>query len=338
MNIPQNRTVWMAPNEKSKLVSSDVEIPKLKEREVLLEVLSCGICHSDIHLIDNDWGISTYPLVPGHEIIGKVVSKGNNASLNVGTVVGVGWQRSACLECEDCVSSSENTCEKKTATCVEHVGGYSNYHITDSRFAFEMPSTNPALAPLLCGGATVYSPLCLFANNPKKHFSRVGIVGLGGLGNMAVKMANKMGYEVTVFSSSKRKQQEAEKMGAHHFVSSLDENEIMSLGRKLDLVLVTANVDLNWGAFLNVLKTDGTLCFVGIPPSSFSLNVIQLLDRRLRVAASPIASVSQIRNMISFCDRNEIVSEIETFKFQDVNAAVQKVRENKAHFRAVLVK
>lgn len=306
--------------------------------ETLIEVTACGVCHSDLHLIDNDWGISTFPLVPGHEIVGRVAAVGSSVDwLKPGALVGVGWQRTACGHCEPCTTARDNMCFEKGMTCVNHWGGYADHHVTDAHYAFPLPKMDAkALAPLLCGGATVYGPLIHFLNNRHSRSARVGVVGLGGLGHLGVKFAVAMGYEVTLFSNSPSKQKEAEAMGVHHFVSSASEDVIKSVGRKFDLVLVTANVDLPWGAYVQTLRTDGTLCFVGIPPSPLTIHAVELLDQRLRIAGSPIASRSEIQSMLEFAERNEITADIETFKMADVNTALDRVRKGNIRYRAVL--
>lgn len=338
-SIPNHLQGWAASAPKAPLQKTSVPISKLRPQELLLEVVHSGICHSDVHLIDNDWGISSYPLIPGHEIVGRIIAKGDAvpAHYESGRLVGVGWQRAACLECEDCISARDNMCEHSEATCVGHAGGYADYHVTDWHYSFLLPPglEGPGVAPLLCGGITVYSPLREFVTGGR---SRVGIVGVGGLGHLAIKFASALGCEVTVFSSSPSKKKEAEEMGAHHFVASADPKEIKKVGARLDLVLVTANVDLPWPAYLQTLRADGTLCFVGIPPSDLNFNVGLLLGKRRRVAASPIGSRARIQEMLEFCARHKITATVETFALDNVNQAISQVRENRVRYRAVLAR
>jgi uncharacterized zinc-type alcohol dehydrogenase-like protein len=203
----------------------------LHSHELLIEVSACGICHSDIHLIDNDWKISKYPLAPGHEIIGRIVEKGKQVPehFKIGSIVGVGWQRSACHRCLECLSNRDQMCDKIKATCVGHPGGFADYHVTDWQYSFLIPENLqvPQTAPLLCGGITVFSPLQMLV---PQGGQRVGIVGLGGLGHFAVKFAKAKGYEVTVFTSSESKKTEAKKLGATHVVSSTNPKEIKAMG------------------------------------------------------------------------------------------------------------
>jgi alcohol/geraniol dehydrogenase (NADP+) len=337
--LPSEIHGWAAPKAGAPLEKITVPLGPLSPFEILLEVKYCGVCHSDLHLIHNDWKISSYPLIPGHEIIGRVVGLGNSVhSLHVGDTVGVGWQRTACLECEDCVSGWENLCPSLEATCVGHAGGYADYHRTDARFCFKMPSESdgPAYAPLFCGGATVFNPLTAALAGSYARTARVGVIGLGGLGHLAVKIARAMGYEVTLFSSTPEKKKEAEALGVHHFVASNEAESISATDRRLDLVLVTANVDLPWAPYLKTLRSNGALCFVGIPPSPLSISPVELMNRQLRVTASNIASRHQIEAMLEFCVRNEIGATAETYPIEKVNEVLPRVRANRVRYRAVL--
>jgi uncharacterized zinc-type alcohol dehydrogenase-like protein len=315
------------------------EIPQPGPRQVRIRVIACGVCHSDIHLIDNDWGYGGFPLVPGHEILGRVIARGDSVKhLELGAVVGVGWQSSACLECEDCLNSRDNMCDHRAATCVGHPGGYADYHVTDSRFCFAMPEKlqTPAAAPLLCGGATVFNPISSLLNDGLARTGRIGIVGMGGLGHLAVKFARTLGLEVTLFSSSPSKRTEAEAMGIHHFVASNEKGAITSVGRKLDMVLVTANVDLPWSDYLKTIRSEGSLCFVGVPPSPLQFSINELMGHRVRVTASPIASRAQIHQMLDFCAVHGITADAEVYPMDQVNDVLEKVRSNRVHYRAVL--
>lgn len=340
MNLPQTYTAWAAPRAKSQLEPLTLKLSRqLNPNEVLVKVTHCGICHSDVHLIDNDWGVSEYPLVPGHEIIGEVMETGLGVQhLHPGEKVGIGWQSSSCLTCHNCITGRENLCRHSGATCVGHQGGYAEYHVTDSRFAFKIPSSmNPAAAaPLLCGGATVFSPLREFLPQSHLYDCRVGVVGLGGLGHLGIKFANAMGYEVAAFTSNLNKSAELKVLGAHHVHNSTDPADILKLRGKLDMVLVTGPFDLNWEAFLQTLRPDGTLCFVGVPPSPLNVHVRALLGSRLRIAASPIAGRARIEEMLEFAARKNISAQVEVFPATDVNKAIEAVRAGKVRFRAVL--
>jgi len=341
MKIPTKIQAWAARQPNAALEQIELPIPELSPTEALIEVLACGICHSDVHLIDDDWRISQYPLVPGHEIVGRVVAMGREArGLEPGMLVGVGWQRTSCGACEDCVAGDENLCGTRLATCVAHPGGYADYHVTDARFAFPLPGAkfDPAVAPLLCGGATVFGPLCDLIQGRHARTPSLGVVGLGGLGHLAVKLGAALGMRVTVFSSSPRKREEALALGAEQFIGSAAPEAIESVGPSLDMVLVTAPADLPWTAFLHTLRSDGTLCFVGIPPGPISMPVSELLARRLRITASPIGSRARIGQMLEYCRARKITADIEAFPLESANEALRRVRENKVRHRAVLVR
>ncbi len=338
-SLPPTTRVWAAQEAKGQLVSLEIPLPALGSFDTAIKVIHCGICHSDLHLIDNDWRISEYPLVPGHEIIGRVEALGPEVRhLKRGDVVGVGWQSGSCLECHYCHTGRENLCESSGATCVGRVGGFADWHVTDSRFCFKIPDNlvTPGTAPLLCGGATVFSPLCEFVGNRSPWRTHVGVIGMGGLGHMALKMAQRMGYEVTAFTNSPHKASDLKVLGAHHVVSSNSEADIVKAGRRLDLIISTAPYDLPWNAYLRTLRPDGTLCFVGVPPSPLSIHAMNLLGGRLRVAGSPIAGRARMEEMLEFCSRHGITAQSEVFEAARVNDAIAAVRSGKVRYRAVL--
>ncbi|MGZ8886460.1 MAG: NAD(P)-dependent alcohol dehydrogenase [Halobacteriota archaeon] len=219
----------------------DYELRELRPYEIDIEVSHCGVCHSDIHLIDNDWNISHYPLVPGHEIVGAVRATGVKVKrLSVGKRVGVGWQSGSCLRCEWCLNGYENLCRNKVLTCVKRYGGFADFVRTDSRFAFTIPDSldSASAAPLLCAGLTVYAPMKRIGLRPHDH---VGIVGIGGLGHIALQFARAMDCEVTAFSTNPKKEEDSFAFGADHFVNSRNENEMQGTKRTLDFILLTAS-------------------------------------------------------------------------------------------------
>jgi alcohol/geraniol dehydrogenase (NADP+) len=304
--------------------------------DVRIEVTHCGVCHSDIHLIDDDWSIGAYPLVPGHEIVGEVVEHGPQVDhLRVGQRVGVGWQRGACLACEFCLRGDENLCPGIEETCVGHQGGYAETVAVDSRFAFPIPDALPSdnAAPLFCAGITVYAALRVFGVQPPM---RVGVIGLGGLGHLAVQFAAAFGCEVAVFSSSSDKERDARHFGASAFHSSIDSGDLALLADSLDLILSTAPVDLDWGAYLRLLRPDGRLCFVGVPPSPVSLPMGSLLGGRNSVCASFIGGRPLIGEMLQFAARHGIRAQVEGVPLAQVNTALDRVRQNRARYRMVL--
>ncbi len=309
---------------------------KLEDFDIEIEITHCGICHSDVHLIDNDWQISEYPLVPGHEIVGKVAKLGTKVKhLGAGDRVGVGWQCSSCHTCEFCLRGDENLCAENQATCLHGYGGFAERIIVDSRFAFVIPDSldSENAAPLLCGGITVYSPLKEF--QVQAHH-KVGVIGIGGLGHLALQYASKMGCEVTAFSSQADKEAEAKAFGAHHFVNSTDPEALESKAASFDFIINTAHANLDWNSYINTLRPDGTLCFVGVPSEPLQLPIFLLLAGRKRIVASPIGSPSRIQEMLGFSARQNIVAQTELVKMSEVNAALDRVRSNQAKYRVVL--
>ena len=306
----------------------------LGPHDVEVTITHCGIC-SDVHLIDNDWGVSAYPLVPGHEIIGTVSALGREVEhLKTGQRVGVGWQRGSCLVCEQCLRGDENLCAENRATCVGHHGGFADKVYVDSRFAFAIPDAlaSENAAPLLCGGATTYSPL-------RRHVRpdmRVGVIGIGGLGHMALQFAAAFGCEVTALSSTPEKEKEAKSFGAHRFINTADSSAMKKAGGSIDFIISTAFANLDWGSYLDLLRPNGKLCFVGVPPAPISFHVGALLGGQKTVCASVIGSRWLIREMLEFSARHGIKAQTEVVPMADVNKAIEKVRANKARYRMVL--
>ena len=321
----------------SPLVNYQWDPGQLGAWEVEVKVTHCGVCHSDVHLVDNDWHSSTYPLVPGHEIVGTVSVKGRSVNvLKRGDRVGIGWQSGACLVCEDCISGRDNLCAKKKATCSGgNFGGFADSVRVDSRFAFKIPDglESEAAAPLMCGGITVYTPLRMYGIIPPM---KVGVIGIGGLGHMALQFANAYGCEVTAFSSSPEKEKEARKFGAHHFVSSADKKALNKKSKSLDFIISTVYSDLDWEKYLHILKPTGKLCFVGKPEENVSVPVGNLIIYRQSVCGSNIGSRYMIQEMLEFAARHNITPKTESMPMEKAESAIVKVRNNKARYRVVL--
>ena len=318
------------------LKAFDYSPDELGAVDVEVAITHCGICHSDLHLIDNDWKISSYPFIPGHEIIGTVTAAGGLvAHLKTGDRVGIGWQRGACLVCERCTAGHDNLCAKHEATCVGHHGGFADRIRVDSRYAFSIPKAlaSENAAPLLCGGATVYSPL---RHNGVRPDMRVGVIGIGGLGHLAIQFAAAMGCEVTAFSATPDKEKEARSFGAHQFLSSREPLKSRRAGGFLDIILTTVFVDLDWAAYLRALRPNGTLCFLGAPPSPLSIPAVMLQSGQKSIGASVIGSRHMIAEMLDFAARHGITAKTEVMPRAEVNAALDKVRANRARYRMVL--
>ncbi len=308
---------------------------RLGPMEVVIKISHCGICHSDIHLIDNDWQVSRYPLVPGHEIVGTVERIGDAVdSLETGQRVGVGWQSGSCMRCEWCLRGEENLCADDVATAVGHYGGFAERVMVDSRFAFPIPEEIDSLtaAPLLCGGITVYSPLRRLA----KAADKVGVIGIGGLGHFALQFAHALGCEVTAFSHTPDKAQEARQWGADCFMSSTDDSLSGQWKRHFDFLLTTVNVKLDWAMYLSMLRPNGRLIVVGAVPEPLEIPSGAIISGQKGVIASVIGSPSLIRDMFAFVVRHNIRAQTEVLSWREVNTAVDKVRQGNARYRIVL--
>jgi len=308
---------------------------RLGPHDVELRISHCGICHSDVHLVDGDWGALRYPMVPGHEIVGIVTARGARVrELALRQRVGVGWQRGACLECDACVRGEENLCPDEAATCVGHHGGFAERIRVDARFAFPIPETlrSEHAAPLMCGGVTVYAPLRRYA----RAGSRVGVVGIGGLGHLALQFARAMGCEVTAFSASADKEAEAHGFGAHRFVRMREPRALRAATGSLDFLLSTVFRPLDTAPLLDTLRPNGVLCFVGVPEAPLRLDVGSMLGRQLGVATSAIGGRAAMREMLEFSARHGIAPQVQVRPLAEANAALGEVRKGRARYRVVL--
>jgi len=304
--------------------------------DCIVKVLACGICHSDIHMMDNDWQIAKYPLVPGHEVVGEVVEVGPAVQhLRPGDRVGVGWQRSACMSCSYCVSGNENLCDKNQGLIVTGRGGFADHLLVDSRFAFRLPDglETSSAGPLLCGGVTVFSAL---HHAGMTSGQEIGVIGVGGLGHMAVQFASKLGNRVTVFTTSDDKAELADRLGAHQPLVVRPGEKPPAPRRKLQLLMSTVPHALDWLAYLEHLAPDGTLVFVASPPEPLSIPIFPLLVRRQRIMGSPIGGRAIMDRMLSVADRFGVAPMVELFPMERVNEAIQRVRDNRVRYRAVL--
>lgn len=320
----------------AELLAYKYEAGELKPNEVEIAISHCGICRSDIHLIDNDWGISQYPFIPGHEIVGKITDIGSAVlGLNAGDRVGVGWQAGSCGHCEWCLRGEENLCADSQGTCVHRNGGYAERVRVNARFVVALPDglESERTAPLLCAGITVYNPLRSYGTNPS---SRVGVIGIGGLGHLALQFAHIFGAEVTAFSASPAKEGEARSLGAHHFVNTRESKTLKNLGGCFDLILSTINNDQDWNAYVAALRPTGTLCFLGVPPAPPSLAIAPLVMGQKAIAGSPIGSPRMLAEMLDVAARHKVQAMTELFPMSKVNDALNKVRKNHARYRAVL--
>ena len=308
----------------------------LRADEVEIKISHCGVCFSDVHLIDNDWGMSKYPFIPGHEIIGAVVAVGSAVkNLVVGDRVGVGWQADSCGICEWCRRGEEHLCLKSQPTCVGRNGGFADKIRVNWRFAIPVPAAldSEHAAPLLCGGITVYSPL---RNHGVRPSSRVGVIGIGGLGHLGIQFAKAFGAEVTAFSTSKDKEEEARTLGAHQFVNTRDAGALKKVAGSFDLLLSTVSADQDWQSYIGALRPKGMLCIVGASPSPIQVQGFSLIGGQKAISGSPTGSPTDLFEMLDVAARHGVKAVTERFAMSKANDAVAKVKKNQVRYRAVL--
>jgi alcohol/geraniol dehydrogenase (NADP+) len=326
---------WVATTAKSKLVRQQVELGPLGEEEVEVQVEHCGLCHSDLSMLNNDWGLSQFPAVFGHEAIGRVVAVGPAAKgLKIGQHVGVGWTASSCMHCRQCKSGDQHLCLTATPTIIGHRGAFASRVRSHWIWAVPMPEkiNVTEVGPLLCGGITVFNPLVMYAGAT----STVGIVGIGGLGHMAVKFAAAQGCDVTAFTSSENKFDEARRFGAQNVVSSRDAAAIKKLAGKLDLLIVTANVPLDWDALIASLAPNGRMHVVGAVPVPIPVSIFSLIMAQRSISGSPTGSPVAIEKMLDFAARHSITPQTEHFPMSRINEALERLEAGKARYRIVL--
>jgi uncharacterized zinc-type alcohol dehydrogenase-like protein len=308
----------------------------LKQEEVEIEVEYCGICHSDLSMLNNDWGITTYPFVPGHEVVGKVATIGSQVTrVEVGQQVGLGWFSHSCMQCEWCMSGNHNLCLTAEQTIVGRHGGFADKVRAHQEWLTPIPKDLDAAkaGPLFCGGITVFNPIVQFDVKPT---DRVGVIGIGGLGHLALKFLHAWGCDVTAFTSNPAKEAEARSLGANHVVNSRDPDALQAVANSFDLILSTVNADLDWGTYITALRPKGRLHFVGVVPNPIQSHVFPLLVGQKSMSASPLGSPATISKMIDFALRHEIEPVTEFFPFAQVNEALQHLASGQARYRIVL--
>jgi len=308
----------------------------LKADDIEIDVISCGLCHSDMSLLDDEWGITQYPLTPGHEVVGTIAAVGASVShLKVGDTVGVGWFSRSCLTCDPCMHGDHNMCATVESIAVGRPGGFGEKVRVQASWASKLPDGVNAdtAGPLFCGGITVFNPIVQMGVKPT---DRVGVVGIGGLGHLAVQFLNAWGCEVTAFTSTGAKADEARTLGAHRIVNSRDEDAIAAEAGRYDFILTTVAVDLNWALYLNALGPRGRLHTVGIPPSAIPAHAFQLIGQQRSVSGSPLGSPATIRDMLDFCARHDIKPMVERFPMSQIDAAFERLRNGSPRYRIVL--
>jgi uncharacterized zinc-type alcohol dehydrogenase-like protein len=327
---------YVAMEQGKTLELKSFKAPKLGENDVRVSVTHCGVCHTDISAIDDYYGITNYPFMPGHEIVGYVSAVGRVASgFKEGDRVGVGWQGRSCMKCEWCLRGEEQLCLDivKSATW-DPYGGFSSSVVADSRFTYQLPQAmRPEVAAvLLCAGISVYSPLRTYAKNSAL---KIGVVGVGGLGHIALQFAHALGHEVTAISSSPKKKDEALALGADHFIDSNDQDSLRRAEFEFDLLLCTSSGGVKWVSLLEILKKKGRLVLVGFPNITFK--PIDLVAHELSITGSFIGNRAAMKETLTFAQSHGIMPKVELMPMSQVNEALRRVKENKARYRIVLV-
>ncbi|MDJ0632306.1 MAG: NAD(P)-dependent alcohol dehydrogenase [Xenococcaceae cyanobacterium MO_188.B29] len=335
------------PEKGAKLQPFSFEMGEITGYDCLIKVLTCGVCHSDVGMIDNEWGFSQYPLVPGHEIVGEVLAVGEKVEqegvivddnveyIKVGDRLGVGWQGGSCLHCLDCLRGNENLCTWNQPLLVGNYGGYAKYLKVDSRFAFKIPSgiETDLAGPLMCAGTTVYSALRAAGMSSGQE---IGVIGIGGLGHIAVQFASKLGNRVTMFTGSPDKAEYAKKLGADQTIIVPKGESPAAPKHQLDLILSTAPEPIDWSGYLEHLTTDGTFMQVGLFLNPMSIPLWPLVVKRRRFMSSTVGGRSTIREMLTLAEEYGIRPIVEIFPLEEANQAIDKLRSNQMRFRGVL--
>jgi uncharacterized zinc-type alcohol dehydrogenase-like protein len=336
---------YAVKSPKAELVPFTFERRAPRAGDVEISISHAGICHSDIHQGREEWGQALFPMVPGHEIVGRVTSVGSDVqTFKPGDLVGVGVFIDSCRNCDNCKAGLQQYCfEGMTGTynTLERdgesvaYGGYANLIVVDQNYVVRVPETLEisGVAPLMCAGITLYSPLRHWQAGPGK---RVGIIGLGGLGHMGLKFAHAMGAHVTVFSHSEKKRSDAESMGANDFVANPSDDYFKKHGNTFDLILNTVSVDLNLESYLSLLRLDGTLVLIGLPGKPYEVPAGVLLGKRRRLAGSMIGGIPELQEMLDFCGKNNITSEVEVIDPDYINKAWERTVASDVKYRFVI--
>jgi len=340
-NVP----CYAAQSAKAPLAPYRILRRDARPSDVVIDILYCGICHSDLHKVNNEWGNTHFPVVPGHEIVGRVVSRGSNASkFREGDLVGVGCIVDSCRVCPQCRAGHEMFCEKGATITFDSLeqdkktwtyGGYSTSMVVDERYLLRIPQgLDPArAAPLMCAGITTYSPLHQFGC---KAGDQVAVVGLGGLGHMTVKLAASMGANVTVLSTSRGKEEDATRLGAKQFVATREPGALEALAGRFDLIIDTVSATHDLNKEITLLRNFGTLILVGAPPAPIPLEAFALIFGNKRIAGSNIGGIPETQEMLDFCSKHGVTADVEMIKIQDINKAYERMLKNDVKYRFVI--
>jgi uncharacterized zinc-type alcohol dehydrogenase-like protein len=328
---------YAASAAKSPLEPYSFEAGVLGSEEVEINVTHCGICHSDLSMLDNEWGMSSFPFVPGHEVVGTVAALGKEAKgLKIGQRVGLGWSSQSCLSCHDCLSGDHHLCSTVQGTIIGRHGGFADRVRAQWTWVRPIPESldMAKTGPLLCGGVTVFAPLVI---NNVPSTARVGVIGIGGLGHMALQFANKWGCEVHAFTTSDSKEAEAKTLGAHFVHNTKKPDALKKLARSLDLIISTVNVPQDVGALLDTLRPKGHLHNVGAVLEPLQVPAFSMILGQKSVGGSPTGSPVVLDEMLEFCARHSIAPITETYPMSKVNDALEHLRSGKARYRIVLI-
>ena len=327
---------YAAQEAGGKLERFEYELGSLGTEHVDIKVHYCGLCHSDLSMLNNDWGLTQYPFVPGHEVVGEVVAIGDEVkNLKIGDKVGLGWFSESCMHCNQCMDGDHNLCPDAEQTIVGRHGGFADYVRCHWSWATPLPDEIDLSksGPLFCGGITVFNPIVLSGVKPT---DRVGVIGIGGLGHLALKFLHHWGCEVIAFSSNPDKKSQILGMGADSVVNSRNPEELESIAGSLNFILNTTNVSLDWNAYLATLAPKGKLHTVGAVLEPMGIPAFGLIGGEKSVGGSPLGSPALTRTMLDFCVRHDIYPTVEEFPIDKVNDAITHLEEGKARFRVVL--
>jgi len=334
--MPNSIKAFAATAPKAPLQPFEFTPGPLADEDVEIAVESCGICHSDLSMLDNEWGMSAYPLVLGHEVVGRVVALGSHAKrLKIGDRVGLGWNSTSCGACSPCMSGDQNLCGKNQGTIIGRHGGFATRVRSHWMWAAPLPEGVDAASagPLLCGGITVFNPIVQFGVQPT---DRVAVIGIGGLGHLALKFLRAWGCDVTAFTSSDAKREEAIKLGAHRTLDSRDAGALAKAVGSFNFILNTTNAGLDWNSYIAALKPKGRLHHVGAVLKPMAIAAFPLIMGQRSISGSPIGSPATVDTMLDFCARHQIAPVTENFPLSRVNDALEHVRSGKARYRVVL--
>ncbi len=334
--------VYAAAAASAPLAPSTIERRPVGPRDVQMDILFCGICHSDIHQVRNEWGRADFPMVPGHEIVGRVTAIGRDVTkLAIGDLAGIGCLVDSCRDCTYCREDHEQFCERGAAGTYNSTemdrktptyGGYSQQIVVTEHFALKVPTNlePSAVAPLLCAGVTTWSPLVQWGCGAG---TRVGVVGLGGLGHMAVKLAAALGAEVTMLSTSEQKRGDAKKLGAHDFALTSDKDTFKRLAGQFDLIIDSVSAKHDYGAYLRLLRPFGTMVCVGAPPEPSLMSAFALIGGNKRIAGSAIGGIKETQDVLDFCGAQGIAADVEVIAARDIDAAYERTIKGDVRYR-----